>query len=322
MVPPSEIHHSAFNIQHSRLKALISSARTWAQMVKLSHSVFALPFALMAAFLAGRNIPGRGWPYWGQLGLILLCMVSARSAAMTFNRIVDAEIDARNPRTSARPLPAGLLTRLTAWAMFALSAATFGIGCLGFYIFFGNTWPILLSGPVLVFLCGYSFTKRFTKWSHYYLGTALALSPLAAWLAIHPASVGVLVVLLMITVTCWVAGFDIIYACQDVDVDRREGLYSLPARLGPAAALWIARGSHLVAVVGLVVLGFAAGLGVLYATGVVCATILLIVENSLVRPGNYSKVNLAFFTINGMVSIVLGILAIADILINLPAPTT
>ncbi|UCC29743.1 MAG: UbiA family prenyltransferase [Phycisphaerales bacterium] len=300
------------------MRPVISSARVWAEMVKLSHSIFALPFALMAAFLAGRNIEGRGWPYWGQLGLIVICMVSARSVAMTFNRIVDAEIDARNPRTARRPLPAGRLTRSVAWAMLGLSAVTFGIGCLGFYVFFHNTWPILLSGPVLVFLCGYSFTKRFTKWSHYFLGMALALSPLGAWLAIHPTTVGLPVVLLMVGVTCWVAGFDIIYACQDIDVDRRDGLYSLPSRLGPAPSLWIARGSHLLAIVCLAALGFAADLGLIYAIGVVIAAILLIVENSLVRPGHYSKVNLAFFTINGIVSVVLGILAVTDMVLTLP----
>jgi len=296
--------------------------RIWADMVKLSHSVFALPFALMAAFLAGRNIEGRGWPYWGQLGLILICMVSARSVAMTFNRIVDAQIDARNPRTANRPLPTGRLTLLAAWVMLALSAVTFGIGCLGFHIFYGNTWPILLSGPVLILLCGYSFTKRFTKWSHYHLGLALALSPLAAWVAIHPATVGPVVLLLMIAVTCWVGGFDIIYACQDIDIDHRDGLYSLPSRLGPAAALWIARGSHAVAVISLVVLGVVADLGLVYGVGVALTAALLIIENSLVHPGDYSKVNLAFFTINGMVSVMLGILAIIDVLLALPPSVT
>lgn len=300
------------------MRPVISSARVWAEMVKLSHSIFALPFALMAAFLAGRNIEGRGWPYWGQLGLIVICMVSARSVAMTFNRIVDAEIDARNPRTAQRPLPAGRLNRSVAWTMLGLSAVTFGIGCLGFYVFYHNTWPILLSGPVLVFLCGYSFTKRFTKWSHYFLGMTLALSPLGAWLAIHPTTVGLPVVLLMVGVTCWVAGFDIIYACQDIDVDRRDGLHSLPSRLGPAPSLWIARGSHLLAVVCLVALGLVADLGFIYAIGVVIAAILLIVENSLVRPGQYAKVNLAFFTINGIVSVVLGVLAVADVVLTLP----
>lgn len=294
---------------------IADSVRTWAEMVKLSHSVFALPFALMAAFLAGQHIEGRNMPYWGQLGLIVVCMVAARSVAMTFNRIADAAIDARNPRTAGRPLPAGKLSSATAWAMLALSAGTFAVGCLGFFLFYGNAWPMLLSGPVLLYLCGYSLTKRFTKWSHFYLGVALALAPLAAWLAIHPESVGSAVLLIMAGVTCWVAGFDIIYACQDIDIDRREGLFSLPSRLGPTTALWIARVAHLLCIAALVGLGIVADLGWLYAVGVGAAALLLAVENSLVHPGDYSKVNIAFFTLNGMVSIVLATMAIADILL-------
>lgn len=302
------------------MKAALTSFRVWAEMVKLPHSVFALPFALIAAFLAGRNIEGRGMPYWGQLGLVLMCMVSARSVAMTFNRIVDAGIDARNPRTAQRPLPAGRLSFVAAWMMLALAAITFGAGCLGFFVFYGNTWPILLSGPVLLFLCGYSFTKRFTRWSHYYLGTALALSPAAAWLAVDPASIGVEVVWLMVAVVGWVGGFDIIYACQDLEVDRREGLYSLPSRIGPRRALWIARASHALTVIGLIAVGITAELGVVYAVGVAVAAVLLVVENALVRPGDYRRVNMAFFTINGLVSIVLGALAITDVLLSVTPP--
>lgn len=304
------------------MRSALASMMAWADMVKLSHSVFALPFALMAAFLAGRHIDGRGWPQWGQLVLILVCMVSARSVAMTFNRIVDAQIDARNPRTAQRPLPAGSLTFVAAWSMLGISAVTFAIGCLGFHFFFGNTWPIVLSGPVLLYLCGYSFTKRFTRWSHYYLGLALGLSPAAAWLAVDPSSLGWPVVILMITVTCWVGGFDIIYSCQDMGVDRRDGLHSLPSRLGPAAALWIARSSHLLAVAGLVVLGFMADLGLVYAAGVVLVVVLLAIENSLVQPGNYKRVNLAFFTINGAVSVTLCALTVLDVMLTLPAAVT
>jgi len=297
------------------MTAALDTLRTWADMVKLSHSVFALPFALMAAFFAGRQIPARGMPYWGQLGLILVCMVAARSVAMTFNRIADAAIDARNPRTADRPLPAGRLSIVAAWAMLALAAITFGIGCLGFWLFYGNAWPMLLSGPVLIYLCGYSFTKRFTKWSHFYLGTALALSPLAAWLAIDPASVGAPTVLIMAAVTCWVGGFDIIYACQDIEIDRREKLFSLPSRLGPARALWIARLAHAASIAALVALGLIARLGWLYAVGVAIAATLLTIENCLVHPGDYRKVNVAFFTVNGIVSIVLATMAIADTLL-------
>ena len=296
---------------------MLSSIRVWAEMVKLSHSIFALPFALMAAFLAGRELETHPWPYPGQLVLIVVCMVAARSVAMTFNRIVDANIDARNPRTRGRPLPTGKLTMSIAWMMWGLSVITFEIGCLGFHVFYANTWPVLLSGPVLVYLCGYSFTKRFTRWSHLYLGTAIALSPVATWMAIHPPSMGLAVGLLMATVTCWIAGFDIIYACQDIDFDRADGLYSLPASLGPRKALWIARGLHLLCVGGLVAVGYVAELGAVYAFGVVLAAVLLLVENALVRPGDYRRVNLAFFTINGLVSVVLGATAIADVLLGI-----
>lgn len=297
------------------MPSIFSAIRIWADMVKLSHSIFALPFALIAAFLAGRNIEGRGYPYWGQLGLILICMVSARSVAMTFNRIVDAQIDARNPRTAARPLPAGKLSFAAAWGMLLVFVLTFGIGCLGFHVYYQNTWPILLSGPVLLYLCGYSFAKRFTRWSHFYLGSAIAISPVAAWLAINPTTMGVEAFLLMGVVTFWIGGFDIIYACQDIEFDKQERLFSLPSRVGPAVALWIARCSHVLAVAGLITLGFVADMGMIYVAGVALATVLLTVENSLVRPGDYSRVNIAFFTLNGIVSVVLAIAAITDVLV-------
>ena len=297
------------------MTSAIATLRIWAEMVKLSHSIFALPFALIATFLAARNVEGQGQPAPGQLGLIVLCMVAARSVAMTFNRIVDAEIDARNPRTAGRALAAGNLSRAAAYGMLILAAATFGAGCLGFHLFYNNTWPIVLSGPVLIYLCVYSFTKRFTKWSHLYLGSAIALAPIAAWIAIDPASLGQPALLLMLTVTCWIGGFDIIYACQDIEVDRRDNLFSLPSRLGPATALWIARGAHVIAILALVMLGYVAKLGFVYALGVGVAALLLIVENILVRPGDYRHVNLAFFTLNGAVSVVLAAAAIVDMLV-------
>jgi 4-hydroxybenzoate polyprenyltransferase len=233
---------------------------------------------------------------------------------MTFNRIVDAEIDARNPRTAGRPLPAEKLTRVAAYVMLILAAITFGFGCLGFHVFYDNTWPILLSGPVLTYLCGYSFTKRFTQWSHFYLGSSIALSPVAAWLAIRPETLGAPAALLMVIVTGWIAGFDIIYACQDIDIDRRDGLFSLPARLGPAKALWIARVAHATAVIGLVLLGVLARLGLVYAAGVAVAAAVLLVEHVLVRPTDLRRVSLAF-SLNGAVSIIVAVAAIADVLL-------
>lgn len=295
-------------------KGPVASIQVWADMVKIAHSVFALPFALTAAFLAGRHIVGRGYPYWGQLGLIVMAMVAARSTAMTFNRIVDASIDARNPRTAGRPLPAGRLSFAAAWGMLGVAAITFFAACLGFFLFFGNSWPVLLSGPVLAYLCAYSLTKRFTRWSHFFLGSAIAMSPVAAWIAVDPGSVGWPAMILLGVVTCWIAGFDIIYACQDIDVDRREGLHSLPSRLGPGPALWIARAAHAGVVAGLIALGLVCDLGAIYAAGVSCVAVLLIVENAMVRAGDYRRVNLAFFTMNGLVSLVFAAASIVDVL--------
>ncbi len=287
-------------------------------MIKFSHSVFALPFAIIATFLAGRSLPD-GRPGWLHLVLIIVCMVAARSVAMTFNRIVDARIDARNPRTASRPLPAGKLTMIQAWMFLAVFFATYAIGCFGFYFKFGNAWPMLLGGPVLMVLCGYSFAKRFTRYSHFWLGSAIGLSPLAAWIAIHPETVGLPAVLLSVTVMLWIAGFDIIYACQDIEVDRNEGLFSLPSRIGPAAALMVTRVAHVMVVVLLVYVGKLTGLGWVYMVGVGIVAVLLLIENLSVRANDFSRVNLAFFTINGMVSLLLATCAVTDILLKVPA---
>jgi len=303
------LFHSPFAIRHSAFFV-------WADMVKFSHCIFALPFALIATFLAGRQIAGRGRPYFWQLFLIVVCMVAARSVAMTFNRIADAAIDARNPRTAHRALPSGRLSKRSAGVILAVSAAVFLCGCLGFWAApYSNPWPILLSGPILVVLCAYSFCKRFTSWSHLFLGAAIGLSPLAAWIAIDPASVGLSVVILMFAVTSWIGGFDIIYACQDIEADQKDGLYSLPARIGPKKALRLARLLHVITVLCLVGLWRIAGLGWMYLAGVACVAVLLTIENSLVHPNDYGKVNLAFFTVNGIVSCILATAAIVDVLV-------
>ncbi len=298
-----------------------SKVRTWAEMIKFAHSVFALPFALMAAFLAGRHLP-EGRPTLLLLALIVVCMVSARSAAMTFNRIVDYTIDSRNPRTAGRPLQTGRLSLAAAWVFLAIASMTFAMGCFSFYLLPArpNKWPMLLGGPVLAYLFGYSLSKRFTKYSHFYLGSAIALSPIAAWIAVDPASLGWPAILLSAAVTLWIGGFDIIYACQDIDVDRREGLYSIPSRWGPAKALLITRLCHATTVILLIVIGILTSLGALYYSGVAIVAVLLAVENFAVHPDDFSKVNLAFFTINGIVSLLMGAFAIADVLIQAPAP--
>jgi len=305
----------------SRAVMLMMMARRWGEMVKFSHSVFAMPFALMATFLAGRTayLAGRSnhiYPSVGQIGLIVACMVAARSVAMTFNRIVDAELDARNPRTQGRAIPAGVFSKRQAAGILLTAILAFELSCAGFRWLDGNNWPLMCSLPVLAYLCFYSYTKRFTRWSHFVLGSAIALSPVGAWLAIHPASVGWPAMLLLGTVTLWIGGFDIIYACQDIASDRAEGLFSLPSRLGVAPALWIARAAHLATVGLLILLGYLTGLGVLYFVGVAIVGVLLVVENALVRPSDLSRINLAFFTINGVVSLVLGLLTIADVLLS------
>lgn len=298
---------AASTTQSSWLQAL----RTWGEMIKFSHSLFALPFALLATFLAARPHT----PSLEQVLLIVGCMVAARSAAMTFNRLADAHIDARNQRTASRALPAGLISRTAAWSFFLLACAAFILFCAAFYWRLGNLWPLLLSVPTLALLCAYSYTKRFTRFSHIVLGFVIALAPIAAWIAIRPETLGLPAWLLLLISGTWIAGFDIIYACLDVDFDRAAGLHSLPSRIGIPRALWVARALHLVTAAGLVALGIYAQLGFLYYMAVAIAVALLVIENSLVRPDDLSRVNLAFFTINGIISLLVGFLGVCDILL-------
>jgi len=195
----------------------------------------------------------------------------------------------------------------------AAACVFFLLSCAGFLWLHGNAWPLWLSIPVLGLLCLYSYTKRFTQWSHVILGALIAFAPVAAWIAVNPATLGSPAWLLMAAVAFWIAGFDLIYACQDVEFDRRTGLYSVPARMGIATALWSARGFHVITVAALIGVGLSAGLGTLYFVGVGFVTALLIVENALVRPNDLSRVNLAFFTVNGVVGLVLGGLGVLDV---------
>lgn len=284
-------------------------------MVKFSHSVFALPFAILATFMAARELPG-GMPGWGRLALIVWCMVAARSFAMTVNRVADAAIDARNPRTAGRHLPDGRIERREALAFMAAAAALFIAGCAGFHWFFDNRWPIALCLPTLAVLAAYSYAKRFTALTHFVLGWAIALSPVAAWIAIHPTSIGAPALLLCGAVTFWIAGFDIIYACQDVEVDRAQGLYSLPARMGVPAALLISRTAHAATVLCLAGVGVTAEMGILYWAGLIVSAVLLAAEQSLVRAGDLSRVNVAFFTFNGCIGVLLGTAGVMDILVT------
>ena len=280
------------------------------EMIRFSHTLFALPFALLSAGLAWRQNLLDGLPFrFRDLCGILLCMVFARSVAMAFNRLVDRQIDAENPRTAGRHLPAGLLSVGSVWAFCIVCTAGFVASTL---LFLPNTWPIILSLPVLAFLCGYSYAKRFTAWCHYWLAAALMLSPIAAWIAIR-GEVAWTPVLLAGGVFFWVGGFDIIYACQDADFDRQRGLASIPARWGVPGALRLAAVSHVLMLACLVGLWITAGLGVIFLAGIVCVAVLLMYEHWLVRPDDLTRVNLAFFQVNVIVSLGLLVVAAADL---------
>lgn len=269
-------------------------------LIRFSHTVFALPFALLSAALAWRETPFR----WRDLMGVLLCMVFARSAAMAFNRLIDRRIDAANPRTAGRHIPAGLLSVAAVRGFTVVCSLAFVASTL---VFLPNRWPLLLSVPVLLFLFGYSYAKRFTSWCHYWLAAALMLSPIAAWIAIT-GSVAATPLLLAAAVFFWVGGFDILYACQDVEFDRSRGLFSVPARFGVRTALRLAAASHALAAASLFGLWSAAGLGPVFLVGVVAVTLLLAYEHRLVRPDDLTRVNVAFFQVNAVIS--LGLLAV------------
>lgn len=289
------------------------------EMIRFSHTLFALPFALLAAALALAAPPRVEWR-WQYLVGIVVCMVAARSAAMAFNRVADWQIDARNPRTEKRHIPAGTLGVST--------VALFAIGCslafvAGTLLFLPNKLPIILALPVLAFLMGYSYTKRFTRFAHVWLGAALALAPVCAWIALrgevvlaNPADL-LAPVVLGAAVMLWVTGFDVIYACQDFDFDRQAGLRSIPAWLGIPGSLKFSAACHLLMVVLLFALPWVyPGLGAIYLAGIVCVAALLLYEHWLVRPDDLTRVNLAFFHVNSVISVGLFVVGVADLLVK------
>ncbi len=285
--------------------------------IKLAHSVFALPFAVLGAFMArAHDAP---WPrFAAQLAIIVACMVFARTWAMLVNRLADQRIDARNPRTQRRVLASGRLSSRDG-LFIALAAAGAFVGCAGlFLVLFANPWPLALSVPVLLWIAFYSFTKRFTALCHVFLGGALAASPLAAAVAVDPAFVvdGSALWLLAGMVLCWVAGFDVIYALQDIDFDRSAGLFSIPARLGPTGAIWVSRILH-AAALGLLVCAWRADsrFGVVFGLGVAAVGGLLVVEHAVLARRGKDGLEMAFFTINGIVSCVLGVAGVLDLVL-------
>jgi 4-hydroxybenzoate polyprenyltransferase len=276
------------------------------EMIKWEHSIFALPFALCGAMLAAGGLPA-----WHQLAWIIVAMVSVRSAAMAFNRLADTSIDAANPRTSIRALPAGALTPSFVSTFVLVSCGIFVLAASQL-----NRLTLLLSPVALAVVMLYSYSKRFTRWSHLFLGFALGIAPAAAWIAVR-GSLDPRILLLTAAVTFWVGGFDVIYACQDYEFDRSHGLHSLPRHMGIHTALWIARFFHIAMLGLLVVLVLVFGLGKLAVVGVIAVAALLAYEHSLVRHDDLSKLNAAFFTMNGVISVVFFLFIGADLLLRI-----
>ena len=274
-------------------------------MIKWEHSIFALPFALCGAMLAAGGLPTAH-----QLAWIVVAMVAARSAAMAFNRLADASLDAANPRTSTRALPAGQLTPGFVASFVVISSVVFIAAAAEL-----NRLALWLSPVALAVLLLYSYTKRFTRWSHLVLGFALGMAPSAAWIAVR-GSLDPRILLLTAAVTFWVGGFDVLYACQDFEFDRASGLHSIPRYLGIARALWVARAFHGIMLLLLVALLLAFGLGKLAIVGMAVVAALLAYEHSLVSAGDLRKLNAAFFTMNGVISVVFFVFVAGDLLLR------
>jgi 4-hydroxybenzoate polyprenyltransferase len=264
-------------------------------MIKIEHTLFALPFAFLGAVLAAKGLPSAWQVLW-----IIVAMVGARSAAMAFNRIADRSFDAKNPRTATRAIPAGLLSVSFVWAFTLASAALFLLAAAML-----NRLTLLLAPVALACVLLYSFTKRWTQFSHFVLGACLSIAPTAAWIAVRGEIGSAVPLLLSLVVLLWTAGFDVLYACQDFDFDRREGLKSIPAQVGIRRALWIARALHAAAFIVLVGLFLVTALGAVAFAGVIATGALLVYQHRLVRADDLSRLNAAFFTTNAFVSVIL-----------------
>jgi len=292
---------------------MLRQVRHVLEMIRFSHTLFALPFALLSAVLAWQI---KGFQ-WVELLGILLCMVFARSTAMAFNRLADRHLDALNPRTAGRHLPRGVLTVGAVWGFTVLCATGFVASAALFLTAEpANPWPLYLCGPVLLFICAYSYTKRFTALAHFWLGLALMLAPLAAWIAILGFDGWPIPLVLGLAVLFWVAGFDILYACQDVAFDRQARLRSIPGTVGVPAALRVALLCHVLMVALLLALCWIAwpSLGLIYLAGVGAIALLLAYEHYLVSPDDLTSVNQAFFHVNAVVSVGLFLIVLLQVL--------
>jgi 4-hydroxybenzoate polyprenyltransferase len=283
--------------------AFLRSLRVTLEMIKWEHSIFALPFALCGAMLAAAGLPTAHQLLW-----IVIAMISARSSAMAFNRLADTAIDAANSRTRTRALPAGQLSPAFVATFVIVSCAIFVVSASQL-----NRLTLWLSPVALAVILLYSYTKRFTRWSHLVLGLALGIAPAAAWLAVR-GSLDPRILLLTAAVTFWVAGFDILYACQDLQFDKDAGLHSIPRYLGISRSLWIARVFHVIMLLLLIALLPTFALGKFAFAGVVAVALLLVYEHSLVKPDDLSRLNAAFFTMNGVISVVFALFVAADLL--------
>jgi 4-hydroxybenzoate polyprenyltransferase len=284
---------------------LFRNLRVTLEMIKWEHSIFALPFALCGAMLAAGGLPTLRQLIW-----VIVAMISARSAAMAFNRVADAAFDAANPRTRTRALPAGTLSPAFVNLFVFVSCALFVLAASQL-----NRMALMLSPIALAIVLLYSYTKRFTRWSHLVLGFALGIAPAAAWIAVR-GSLDPRILLLTAAVTFWVGGFDVLYACQDYEFDRQSGLHSIPRYLGIGRALAVARIFHVLMLILLVALVVVFGLGKLAMVGVLAVAILLAYEHTLVSPRDLSKLNAAFFTMNGVISVVFFAFVAADLLLH------
>ncbi len=299
----------------------ITTARVIASDIKLAHSVFALPFAILAAFMAAQPFEAAiDWPrFAGQLALIIAAMVLARTVAMLANRLLDRRLDQDNPRTEGRAIPSGRLSARAATGVLIACAVGFMFICAGFGVLYDNWWPTILGLPVLGWLSAYPLFKRFTSLCHFYLGSSLAISPIAAAIAIEPTTLAHQPALWLLAgmVMCWVAGFDIIYALQDIDIDRDQGLFSMPAKLGQAGAMWVSRALHALAAFGLgLALFIDPRLHLIFGIGVTIVVLLLLYEHLTVARWGTSKIALTFFTLNGVISCLLGALGVIDVLVS------
>jgi 4-hydroxybenzoate polyprenyltransferase len=277
------------------VSTVIKNTRLTLEMIKIEHTLFALPFALLGALLAATGLPTLRQVLW-----IIVAMVGARSAAMAFNRIADRNFDARNPRTANRAIPAGLLSVGFVWAFTIVSAVVFLLAAAML-----NRLTLILAPVALASVLLYSLTKRWTQFSHLVLGWCLSIAPTGAWIAVRGEIGSAAPLLLSLVVLLWTAGFDVLYACQDYDFDRREGLRSIPARVGIERALWISRGLHAGAFVALLALYLVTNLGPLAFAGVIATGALLIYQHRLVRADDLGRLNAAFFTTNAFVSVIL-----------------